>query len=564
MNPPSLISRLTPTTRTPDSGIVRIASEGRASRAVARALGQLVERLIAIGPDRQGVVGGLDGIDPNSPELVGIRDALRLLAARSRDGAMLCRVIENTLVLEGVPVDRRTESEDPFLGSLLRRLIALEVGSLTVREGAASGELLTLARLLAQPRVPDRVRTMGTPSRGVPVAGGDTPTTVHAVAFADETPRELLRTWSVLVTPATMEPAAGAAGSGYDAEGQGHTAVAAMLSRLASARTDDAATGAVRAMREVLDEAQRRGDARAVEHVALGVMRQMHAVGEQAGRLALEGAVRLLLRAPLLDLLSKQLPFSHDRTLLIQLFARAGDTGVATLVSRLLTTEDALSRRAYFDSIVAMDVGSVQLFDALQDGRWFVVRNAAALLGEMGVEHADENLIPLLQHADERIRIAVARALMRLRTVKAMQALHAVIDDRQPEVRRLAAAAFGLTGANAGSGVRPPAARLSAALERETDEDVALEMLAALGRLGSADAVQRLLRIALPSSPDATRSVGTDGRDSWLRVAALEALVRARGAQMRPVIDALLTDADSEVASAAYAQQELLGGANTG
>jgi len=563
MNPPSLISRLTPTTRTPDSGVVRIASEGRASRAVARALGQLVERLIAIGPDRQGVVGGLDGVDPNSPELVGIRDALRLLAARSRDGAMLCRMIENTLVLEGVPVDRRTEAEDPLLGSLLRRLVALEVGSLTVREGAASGELLTLARLLAQPRVPDRVRTMGTPSRGVPVTGGDTPTTVHAVAFADETPRELLRTWSVLVTPAVVDPGAGSSAA-PDADAQGHTAIAAMLSRLASARTDDAASGAVRAMREVLDDAQRRGDARAVEHVALGVLRQLHAVGEQAGRLALEGAVRLLLRAPLLDLLSQQLPFSHDRTLLIQLFARAGDAGVATLVNRLLTTDDALSRRAYFDSIVAMDVGSAQLFDALLDSRWFVVRNAAALLGEMGVEYADESLIPLLQHADERIRIAVARALMRLRTVKAMQALHAVIDDRQPEVRRLAAAAFGLTGANAGSGVRPPAARLSAALERETDEDVALEMLAALGRLGSADAVQRLLRIALPASPDMTGAVASDGRDSWLRVAALEALVRARGAQMRPVIDALLNDGDPEVAAAAYAQQQLLGAANSG
>jgi hypothetical protein len=555
MNPPSLYSRLTPTMRTPDSGVVRIASEGRASRAVARALGQLIERLVAIGPDVNGVVGGLQGVEATNPLLGSVRDALRQLAARSREGALLCRVVERTLILEGVPIDRRTEAEDPLLGSLLQRLIALEVGALTVREGAATGELLTLARLLAQPRVPESVRTMGTPSRGMPITGGDTPATVSAVDFTDETPRELLRTWSVLVTP-VMPTRANDPNRDEDL-GAG-LAVGGVLARLAAARTDDVATAAVTALRELLEVAQRRGDALAIERVAIGVMRQLHVVGDQGGRLALERAVRLLLHAPILNLLSAQLPHSVERLLLVQLFARAGDAGVATLVQRLLSIDDALSRRAYFDSIVAMDVGSMQLFEALHDSRWFVVRNAAALLGEMGVEHADEVLLPLLQHADERIRIAVARALMRLRTVKALHALHGVIDDRQPELRRLAAAAFGLTGAGGGGGVRPPAARLSAALERETDEDVALEMLAALGRLGSADAVQRLLRIALPASPDMSGAVASGPRDSWIRIAALEALIRARGALMRPVLDVLRADVDAEVAAAAEGLQSSL------
>ena len=106
-----------------------------------------------------------------------------------------------------------------------------------------------------------------------------------------------------------------------------------------------------------------------------------------------------------------------------------------------------------------------------------------------------------------------------------------------------------------GGGLRPPAARLSAALEHEFDEDVALEMLAALGKLGSADAVQRLLRIALPATTDMTGATTTDARDSWMRIAALEALVRARGAQMQPVIDSLKHDADAEVAAAASTMQ---------
>lgn len=543
---------------------MRIASEGRASRAVARALGALVERLVASGPDMRGVVGGLEGIDPASPTLVDVRDGLRQLAARSRDGALLCRVVDGTLVLEGVPIDRHADRDDAALWSLFSRLEALDVGSLTIREGAAPGELLTLARLLAQPRVPEGVRPSETSMHGVPLTGGDTPTTVHAVDFADETPRELLRTWSVLLTP--RAPVRGHAQSGAtedpdalsrDANSPGQS-VGAALTRLAAARTDDAAVAAVRLVREVLDDAQRRGDGGTVEHAARAVVQRLQGIGEQGGRLALESAVRHLMREPLLRLLARRLPYSTDRTVLVQLFARAGDAGVAVLVQELMSTDDALSRRAYFDSIVAMDVGSAQLFEALNDSRWYVVRNAAALLGEMGVGYADETLIPLLGHGDGRLRIAAARALMRLRTVKSLQALHAVIDDPQPELRRLAAAAFGLTGVS-GGGVRPPAARLAAALERETDEDVALEMLSALGRLGSADAVQRLLRLALPPSADMTGAIASEPLESWLRIAALEALVRARGSQMRPVIEGLRGDADPEVAAAAAGMMSALG-----
>jgi len=149
---------------------------------------------------------------------------------------------------------------------------------------------------------------------------------------------------------------------------------------------------------------------------------------------------------------------------------------------------------------------------------------------------------------DERIRIAVARALMRLRTPAALSALHRMVNDPHPELRRLAAAAYGLSGSIPGH-PRPAAGPLSTALDGETDDDVALEMLAALGRLGSSHAVQRLLRIVLPSN---NRADGDSSlRGSWLRIAALEALVHARGRAMLPAIESLLHDPDSEVVAAA-------------
>lgn len=519
-----MFARGTPSAGTPDAVAVRGASDGRSSRAVLKALAQLVDRLtdLAAIPSTAGV--------PYDTAFVAVRDALRQLAARSREGSMLCRVRDNALQIDGAPVasfNVRAPSNDATVARLTTRVNALGIGSITVREGAAPGELLTLARLLAQQRIADAPRSSGE---------SETPTMVAAFG-GDPLADEILRTWSVLVTPVLHARA----------DGVSTSTPSSALGRLAAARTDDATTSAVRLLIEVLDDAQIRGDAVVIEGIAIALMARLRVVGSGAGRVAIEGGIRHLLRPGALDLLARCLPRSTDRGTLLQLIARAGDAGVETLIGHLLIADDAVGRRAFFDGIVAIDVGSLLLFELLRDSRWYVVRNAAALLGEMGVEHADSAMLPLLTHSDDRIRIAVARALMRLRTPKALQALHAKIDDPTAEVRRLSAAAFGLAS-GAGSGLRPPAARLSAALESEADEDVALEMLAALGRLGSADAVQRLLRIAVPTSQELAAGMQ---RDSWVRVAALEALVRARGHAMLVVIETLLTDADTEVAAAA-------------
>jgi HEAT repeat protein len=249
-----------------------------------------------------------------------------------------------------------------------------------------------------------------------------------------------------------------------------------------------------------------------------------------------------------LELLARRLPYVYDRASVLELLSRAGETAVDLLVKQLLDCEDAAARRVYFDSIVQLDIAGPALFDLLRDSRWFVIRNAIALLGEMGVEQADTAMLPLLQHDDERIRVAVARALVRLGTPKALQGLQNAIDDRSAEVRRIAAVSYGLSSGTVGM-VRPPAARLAIALEKETDEDVALEMLASLGKLGSADAVQRLLRISMPQGQ---MGENEPTRSAWVRIAALEALVKARGHSVMPHVEALTGDADPEVAQAAF------------
>lgn len=543
MTPLGVFARGTPGRHTPDAGIAHVPTDGRPALELLHALARLVLRVeesktagsasllldtpslgaAALGTPAYGGPSfgtpalGAPPIEP--PTLVAVRNALRQLTARSREGALLLRLDGSEMTLRGATVPAQA-LDDAALQRLQIRLRSGEIGALTVREGAAPGELLSLARWIVD--------------MPAPPAGAS---------------RERFRTWSVLATAAeSAEDAAAAV-----------TSAAGALTRLAAARGDAAASAAVASLLDVLDDAERRGDAAAIESVARACMAQLRVIGGGGGRLAIEGAIRRLLRPGTLELLATRLPSAPDPDTLLQLFARAGDAGVGSLLAQLLVAENADARRVYFDGIVAMDVGATLLFDALRDPRWFVVRNAASLLGEMGVEQGDVVLLPLLSHADDRIRIAAGRALLRLRSAAALNGLHHVVDDANPEVRRLSAAAYGIAGSMRGRS-RPPAGPLAAALDREQDDDVALEMLAALGRLGSSHAVQRLLRIALPPAADRGATERVVPREAWVRIAAMEALIQARGHAMVPAIETLMGDADADVAAAAVRLYGSVGG----
>ncbi len=547
--PPLGYRRATPSAASGESGVHRALPDGRAARGTLRALALLVDRMATLGAGREGGT-----VDPSAQE--SIRDALRQFTARIRDAAMICRIMDGQFVLAGEPVDRGLTRDDPLLGTLLHRCLTLGVGSITVRQGAAPGELSTLASLLSQPRSAEQ------PGVGAPWGerSSYTPTTLSAVADHG-TARELLRSWSVLVTPPELPPgmrmatpAEGMAAlqeRANDDRAVGNTAApsaASAFARFAAAQDDLAASTAATVLIEVIDTAEFRGEARVLEGLAFATIAQLHTVGIGPGRLAAERVLRRLQHRSSLELIAKRLPHVPDRTPLLELLARAGETAIDILVKQLMDADDAAARRAYFDSIVSLDIGATMLFDLVRDSRWYVVRNAVALLGEMGVEQADTAMLPLMLHNDERIRIAAARSLVRLGTARALQGLHASIEDPNAEVRRLAAVSYGLTPSAAG-GVRPPAARLAVALEKEADEYVALEMLASLGKLGSADAIQRLLRVAMPQQPSA--DVQEKPRDAWLRVAAMEALVKARGNAVMPYVQTLMSDGDPEVAQAA-------------
>jgi HEAT repeat protein len=440
---------------------------------LARALGALVTQLRATDADQSAVT-----------QRDQVRRALRAAVAAARVTSLEMQLLDGQLHLGGRALAPDSSLRDDALDALVDGLASHGSMVLDVRRSAAPGELLELARLLS---TPSTVR-------------GDSGT---------------WRSWSVRITPGSSPVVTD--------ETPIPDSVRAVLDRFAGARDDIATRAVVEELLRMVTTVPWRDDPVVVEAVALRLVGESRRRGARGGRLAIETGIRRLLTPTAIAALVKRLPDSGAREELMPVLARAGDLSVHALVQLLQDADTIAERRICFDAIVALDAGEEALREALQDHRWFVVRNAASLLGEMGVIEADVHLIPLLTNDDERIRIAGARALMRLGSERALIALQGRLVDEVAELRRLAAAAHG-----ARSQGKPSTTALLNALDVELDEDVMLEIVAVLGMLGSPDAVQRLLRLVRNETGEA---------EPWLREAAYTALVAARGAGVQKLFE---------------------------
>src|SRR3989449_8449034 len=169
-------------------------------------------------------------------------------------------------------------------------------------------------------------------------------------------------------------------------------------------------------------------------------------------------------------------------------------------------------RRVLFDALSQMKEGTGQLVQMLDQRQWFVVRNGAELVGELGLEDAVPGLARQLEHPDDRVRKAVALALAKIGSGSAAEPLLHALRDKSPEVRMQVA--LGIGGLKAGALAIP----LVVAMEEEQDEAVERELILALGRIASPDAVLALIKVVQPAG----RVFGR--KPTGLRMAAVEAL----------------------------------------
>lgn len=189
-----------------------------------------------------------------------------------------------------------------------------------------------------------------------------------------------------------------------------------------------------------------------------------------------------------------------------------GGTAVGPLV-RVLGSEPRAGMRAMLcDLLVGVGRGRVaELTAHLSDGRWYLVRNLADVLGRIGDPSAVPALAGLLRHEEYRVRREAVDALARLGTAEAQRHLVALL--RDPDGRIVLRA---LQALNA-EGLRLALPELTALLDRPDPMHRLFELkraaLEALERLGGPEVVPILRRLV-------------SGRVAWGRQRTLRDLAR--------------------------------------
>ena len=313
----------------------------------------------------------------------------------------------------------------------------------------------------------------------------------------------------------------------------------------------DAANGATLLTR-LLDElvhaaenAVREGDVALASDIFHRIVARERRVHDADARRAFMLTVRRLSRSAVLRAVARGLvraPTQREQQLAV--LVRTGEDGADALIEQLVAADDRSERRVYFDALLELRAGVPTLLHMLGDPRWYVARNAAVLLGELGAPAAEQPLSELLHHDDERVRHAATIALMRLGTARSMPAIEQALRDGAPQIRMQAAAI--LVERRTEARVAP----LLSALDAEKDDEVKAAFYLALGRLATPEAVERLIAAAQPERGLFRR------KPTGLRIAAIQALAAAGTPAALDALVALQGDRERDVQEAAVAAIE--------
>jgi HEAT repeat protein len=274
--------------------------------------------------------------------------------------------------------------------------------------------------------------------------------------------------------------------------------------------------------------------------IVAGIVRAEQQVSDATRRRQYSIALKRMYSKALLEGIAEIANHPSDRDDSLLVLRRAGEDGVEVLLDLLVAAPTIEERRGIFVALAGMKEGTDQLVHMLGHHQWFVVRNVAELAGELALQEAVPALAQQLDHEDERVRKAVALALAKIGSSAAAEPLRRALRDKSAEVRMQAA-----IGVDRRSTAL--AMPLVVAMEEEKDEGVERELILALGRIGSASAVQALIKFAQPGG----RLFGR--KPAALRATAVEALRLAATPAAIGTLEGLTDDGDKQVRAAAQA-----------
>lgn len=489
--------------------------------------------------------------------------SLQLLVGASRAGAVTLGTTGQTLLANGAPLgDVGPEAED-----LVAQLIGHSIHEIRFDQPSSPADVLLVARILATAPI------AGDGGRSV-VARLDSleARTVRVALVSVEAPPARTSVppaigTDVIPDVAVFAPAArtgtgngngASTGHGPEPDVGANIATTARLNEMfgvfSSSQGLDASAGAVfqqldavatprdaarelDALLKVIAEGSARARHDVVADLLYGIVVREAALHDEAIRRQYGVALRRIAVAPILRSVTTLLPRRRDRhDEYMTVIARCEEAGAEALAESLIAAPTIGDRRVYYDALIRLRTGVRTLIHMLGDSRWYVVRNAAELLGELKVVEAEVELMRLLEHGDDRIRAAAANALARIGSARRGRASRAA--PPAPEKRH----GDGHAAANGQRSVHS----IIKALEKESDSRVQVTLVAALGQLGTAQAVDKLVEIARTE-----RGLLARQRPTPLRVAAVHAIGQAKSPNAQPALQALLRDKSPAIRGAA-------------
>jgi len=452
------------------------------------------------------------------------KEGLTLATAAGAGGA---RGTEGRLMVNGTEM-----SDAPQLDALSQRLDFHSVSVITIPADPPLSEMFELLRALAeQPEHEDiatRLKTIG--ATRIQVAMQELAGIPTLVQEAPAPPP---------LDVASIAQEAGASAPAFSAASAATRSSTDLLAELQAKPSGPQAGDVLAVLGRQLESAIKTHRIAQAMAIVAGVVKAEQQVTDATRRRQYSIALKRMYTKSLLEAIAElaSAPGHRDDALLV--LRRAGEDGVEVLLDLLIAAPTIEERRGIFMALTGMKEGTDQLVHMLGHHQWFVVRNVAELAGELGLEEAVPALAQQLDNDDERVRKAVALALAKIGSGAAAEFMRRALRDKSPEVR--IQAALGVGGRRSSALAMP----LVVAMEEEEDEGVQRELMLALGRIGSAAAVQALIKFAQPGGrvfgrrPTSVRATAVEG----LRLAATPAAVGT--------LEGLTDDGDKRVRVAA-------------
>jgi HEAT repeat protein len=189
----------------------------------------------------------------------------------------------------------------------------------------------------------------------------------------------------------------------------------------------------------------------------------------------------------------------RTRDTLTQILAFVGSK-IANRLVEILADEGAASKRKLLNEIlVHSGTGTLPvIYEYLDDDRWYVVRNAIAILGDIRSQESLAQLTPLLQHDEIRVRRETIRALTKIGGKRAIKILvqTAIADDQ--ELRRQAILSLGAIRAT--SAVPTLLTMLKKSDWSQRAVDLKKDVIRALGEISDPEAIPELVKVVRKKS----------------------------------------------------------------